>query len=191
VRCFVAIDLSDEVRAAIAAVQRTLRATVAPTDVSWGDPATFHLTLRFLGEVGDAVVPRVAEAIAGVADGAAPLALEARGAGGFPSVRRPRVLWAAVPGGAPELATLAGAVERALVPLGFPPEARPFRAHVTIGRVRAARPPAALATALAAAAAMPLGRWTASDVVLYRSQLRPSDAVHTPVARQPLRGGRS
>jgi RNA 2',3'-cyclic 3'-phosphodiesterase len=186
VRCFVAIDLPAEVRDAVAEAQRGLRAAVAPAAVSWGDPGTFHLTLRFLGEVAEATVARVSAALDAVCAGRAPLALEAAGLGGFPTASRPRVIWAGVPGGAPELPALAAAVEGAMAPLGFPAEARPFRAHVTIGRVRTPRPAPALAAALAAAARMPFGRWTAAEVVLYRSQLRPSGAVHSVLGRHRL-----
>src|SRR5439155_19850457 len=90
--------------------------------------------------------------------------------------------------GAPELAELAAAIERALTPLGFPPEGRPFRGHLTIGRVRSPRAGRALAAAVEVAGASAFGSWTASEVVLYESRLKPTGAVYTPVSRHPLRG---
>ncbi len=90
--------------------------------------------------------------------------------------------------GTAALAALADAVERAFTPLGFAPEPRAFRAHVTLGRVRSPRGLARLTAAIAAAGAPEFGSWTVEDVVLYRSHLRPSGAVYEPLARVPLGG---
>ena len=186
-RCFVAVDLSAEVRAAVAAVQARVRAAAPRADVRWLDPHAFHLTLKFLGAVSDERVAAVSAALEGAASGA-PLELEARGLGAFPTIQRPRVLWAGIAAGAPRLVALAEAVERALVPLGCPPEARPFRAHLTIARVRSPRDAGALAKAIEAEGAVALGTWTAGEVVLYQSHLKPTGAVHERVARHRLRG---
>jgi serine/threonine-protein kinase len=86
---------------------------------------------------------------------------------------------------------VAAAVDRALVPLGFPPEGRPFQGHLTIGRVRSPRAGRALAAAIEAAGTSAFGSWTASEVVLYESRLKPTGAVYTPVSRHPLRGVRA
>jgi 2'-5' RNA ligase len=185
VRCFVAVDLSAEVRAAVTAVQARVRAAAPRADVRWLDPHAFHLTLKFLGNVPDARVPAVSAALDGAVS-EPPLRLEARGLGAFPSLRRPRVLWAGIAGGAARLVALAGDIERALAALGFPPEDRPFRAHLTIGRVRSPRDAAALATALEAEAATTLGAWTAGEVVLYQSRLKPTGAVHEKVSHHRL-----
>jgi 2'-5' RNA ligase len=187
VRCFVAVDLSAEVRAAVADVQARLRAAAPRADVRWLDPHAFHLTLKFLGNVSDARVPAVSAALEGAVS-TPPLALEARGLGGFPSARRPRVLWAGIAGGSARLVALAGEIDRAVAALGFPPEERPFRAHLTIGRIRSPRDAGALATALEAEAATTLGAWTADEVVLYQSHLKPTGAVHEKVSRHRLRG---
>ncbi len=186
-RCFVAVDLSAEVRAAVAAMQARVRAAAPGADVRWLDPHAFHLTLKFLGAVPDERVAAVSAALEEVVS-AAPLALEARGLGAFPTPRRPRVLWAGITAGAVHLVALAEAVERALGPLGFPPEARPFRAHLTIGRVRSLRDAGALAKAIEAEGAVALGAWTASEVVLYQSHLKPTGAVHEKVSRHRLWG---
>ena len=135
-RCFVAIDLTSDVRAAIARAQTRVRTAAAHADVRWVDPAQFHLTLKFLGAVPDDRVPAVSAALEGAVADTAPIALAAAGLGGFPSLRSARVLWAGITAGVPELARLAAAIDRALTPLGFPPEGRSFRGHLTIGRVR-------------------------------------------------------
>jgi 2'-5' RNA ligase len=185
-RCFVAVDVSEEVRAAMARAQAGLRAAAPRADVRWVAPAAFHMTLAFLGEIPDADVPALAHALEPAAARRRAFGLAARGVGGFPSPRRPRVVWAGVSGGVGELAGLAAETQAALVPFGFVPEKRDFRAHVTIGRVRSPRDLAPLAAALEAGAGLELGAWTAGEVVLYRSRLRPTGAVYEAVSRLPL-----
>src|SRR5207244_1645031 len=139
VRCFIAIDLTTDVRAAIARAETRVRTAARDADVRWVDPAQFHLTLKFLGAVPDDRVPAVSAALEGAVADTAPIALAAAGLGGFPSLRSARVLWAGIAAGVPELARLAAAIDRALTPLGFPPEGRPFRVHLTIGPARQGR----------------------------------------------------
>jgi 2'-5' RNA ligase len=191
VRCFVAIDLTTDVRAAIARAETRVRTAAREADVRWVDPAQFHLTLKFLGAVPNERVSAVSAALERAVTDTAPIAVAAGGLGGFPSLRSPRVLWAGVTAGVPELARLAATIDRALTPLGFPPEARPFRGHLTIGRVRSPRAGGALAAAVEAAGASAFGSWTAAEVVLYESRLKPTGAVYTPVSRHPLRGARA
>ena len=191
VRCFIAIDLTSDVRAAIARAQTRVRTAAAHADVRWVDPAQFHLTLKFLGAVPDGRVAAVSAAVEAAVADTSPVGLVAAGLGGFPSLKSARVLWAGITAGVPELAELAAAIDRALTPLGFPPEGRPFRGHLTIGRVRSPRGGRVLAAAVEAAGASAFGSWTASEVVLYESRLKPTGAVYTPVSRHPLWGVRA
>ena len=187
-RCFVAVDVPAEVRARVAELAARLRQAAPRADVRWSSVETLHVTLKFLGEVPDARVPDVARALTGVVGGHAPLALEAGGAGGFPSATHPRVVYMGIRGDVAELARLAGAIDGALAGLGFPGERRVFRGHLTVGRVRSPRGAQGLADALRSAAGATAGAWTAEEVVLYRSRLHPTGAVHEVVARFPLAG---
>jgi 2'-5' RNA ligase len=187
VRCFVAVDVPGEVRTRVAALTDRLRRAAPRADMRWA-AENLHLTLKFLGEVPDPRVPDVARALEGVAARHAPLALEAGGAGGFPSVARPRVVYVGVLGQVAELSRLAAAVDGALETMGFPGERRAFRAHLTVGRVRSPRGGEGLAGALRAAAGETAGTWTADEVLLYRSRLHPKGAVHEVIARFPLAG---
>jgi len=84
----------------------------------------------------------------------------------------------------------AAVVDRVAVAHGLPAESRPFRGHLTLGRVRSSRGAAALTRAIVAAGAPDLGSWTASEVVLYESRLRPTGALYVPISRHALRGAR-
>ena len=185
-RCFVAIELPDDVRAALARSQASLRQRAPRADLRWVDAAGLHVTLKFLGEVAEDRLSALTDALRAAVASPAALALAVAGLGGFPSLGRPRVLWAGIPTGVAELGRLAAALERALAPLGFPPESRPFRGHVTIARVRSPRGIGRIAAAIRAGGDVDFGRWTATDVVLFQSRLRPSGAVYEPLARFAL-----
>ena len=185
-RCFIAIDLSDEVRSALDATQGRLRARAPRADVRWVDPAGMHLTLQFLGEVSDARLADVRSALATAATAVSPMALACRGLGAFPGLARPRVVWAGIRGAAGDLSRLAAACQRACEPLGFVPEKRPFQGHVTLARVRSPRGFGPLARVIESAADDDFGAWTATEVVLYRSHLRRTGSIYEALDRVPI-----
>jgi 2'-5' RNA ligase len=182
VRCFVAVDVAPEVGAAIARAQAALRAAAPHADVRWTAPGAFHVTLKFLGAVADERVPAVIAAVGRAIAGAEPLALAAGGLGAFPSRARARVVWAGIAVGGESVAALASAIDAAVAPFGFPVETRPFHAHLTLGRVRSPRGARELAAALEERATDSFGAWTAGEVVLYESRLRPTGAEYARVA---------
>jgi 2'-5' RNA ligase len=129
----------------------------------------------------------VAAALAGAVADFPAFHLALRGLGAFPSSTRPRVLWAGVGEGAGAAADLAGRIDAALLPLGFPREMRPFSAHVTLGRVRTPRADGRLGEALARGA--PAGRQPVGHVWLMRSELSPRGARYTELAALALAPG--
>jgi 2'-5' RNA ligase len=186
-RLFVALVPPDPVRRRLAEAQAALRRAGGDGDaVRWVEPANVHLTLQFLGAVPEDRLDGVREAVAAAAAGARPLQLEVSGAGAFPGPRRPRVIWSGLGGDLASLQELVASLGRRLAPLGFPPGDRPFRPHLTHGRVREGRPPPRLGEALAAASAVPAVPWRADEVVLIRSHLSPRGSRHEPLARFPL-----
>jgi len=190
-RLFVALEPSELVRRRIGSLQAALRRAAgrAAADVRWTDPATVHLTLQFLGAVPEERLPAVEGAVAAAAAEGAPLHLQVAGAGGFPSARRPRVLWAGLTGDVAPLAALAAALGTRLAPLGFPPESRPFSPHLTLGRARDPRGAPGLASALAHAGdGAPPAPWRVAEIVLFRSPLGPGGARHEPLLRASLGG---
>lgn len=152
-------------------------------------PDNFHLTVKFLGAVDTGRLPDVERALGEAVAEMSPFTLTLRGLGAFPSAARPRVIWAGTADGAAELAAVAARVERALSPLGFPTEDRPFSAHVTLGRVRTPRRNPRLAQALAASAGVELVRVPVERVSLMRSDLSPRGARYSELAGHPLAAG--
>lgn len=183
-RLFVAVNLPSEVRAAAWSAVEPLRAAV-PSGVSWTREEALHVTLRFLGEQPPALADDLAGRLApALADAASPR-LDFTSVGAFPTMRRPRVLWIGGPSNS-ALARLYQEVQRACASLGFDPEDRPFRLHVTVGRVRqgARIDPEALARA-AAEVTIDAG-FSARTVDVMESELSPAGARYRVVAAVPI-----
>lgn len=132
-RLFFAINFPEDVRAAIRDASRPIRET-APS-VRWTSAEKLHLTVRFLGEVDPTRIDAIARAGAAVARRHGPVELALSGIGAFPNPRRPRVVWMGVDR-SPRLELIAHELEEAIAPLGFEPDGRAFRPHVTLARVR-------------------------------------------------------
>jgi 2'-5' RNA ligase len=184
-RTFLAIELPDEVRAALA--REIAHLARALPDVRWSDPAGMHLTLAFLGELDDA---RLADATAAAEEAAAtatPFALQLVGLGSFGPPRSPRVLWAGVGGDLTRLLTLQERLASALDARGFPREQRPFAPHLTLARLKMPLPPAELAAlpCLLSAPVVPVA-WTVDAIAVMKSELLRSGARYTALGRATL-----
>jgi 2'-5' RNA ligase len=177
IRSFIAVPLPPEVKERLAEAQRRLR-PVAP-EVKWVAMDSFHITLKFLGGVAPDQLQQTWQEVTGGLRGAAGFTLHLVGAGAFPSAARPRVIWAGIAQGAEELARLAARTERACAACGFDPENRPFRSHVTLGRVREPAPNPQLAEQLVALATTDFGMVPVDRVILMKSDLTPQGARYT------------
>jgi RNA 2',3'-cyclic 3'-phosphodiesterase len=107
----------------------------AAPGVGWVRPEGLHLTVKFLGECPESAVEAIGSALTGAAAGHQPVPVVVGSVGTFPNFRRPRVVWMAVDGGG-RLELLHHDMEVACVKLGYEADGRPFRPHVTLGRVR-------------------------------------------------------
>jgi 2'-5' RNA ligase len=189
IRSFVAIELPEEVKTALASVQRDLKAQIPPKAVRWTRPESIHLTLQFLGDVAlgqvEAVTVRLREACAGHT----PFTFHLKELGVFPNPVRPRVVWIGVvePSGA--LLALHKKVALALEPLGFKPEERAFTPHLTLGR--AAQPAgrrelAEVGELITHSQVGTVGQVWVDHINLMKSDLRPEGAVYTALAVLPF-----
>ncbi len=175
-RTFVALEIAEEMRERIAALQDLLKER-AP-GLRWARPEGIHLTLRFLGSTSTALVGRLAPALAAAAAECAAGEVDVSGLGTFPERGSPRVLWLGL--SLPErILKLQEACERAAVAAGFPREERPFRPHLTLGRWRdrARRPELPAAD---------LGSTRVGTLTLFRSEPRSGGSVYTPLHRWDL-----
>jgi len=165
--------------------QLSRRARDANLDIKWVAPASYHVTLKFLGwtrrDLIEAIDDRIGAAIAGIA----PFKFKTQRIGAFPSLDKATVVWAGVedPGA---IAELAKRIEVAAVELGFPAEPRPFHPHVTLARVRETR--------LLRDVVLPMSEQmfsgTAVDsVILFESEAKSSGSVYREISRWGLKTG--
>ena len=186
-RLFVAMDIPEEVRAAVAVLVERLRPS--SRDAHWARIEGLHVTLKFIGEIPEEKLGPIVSALKDVVF-AKPIAFRFRGLGFFPNERRPRVLWAGIDSG-PELAALAAAVETALIPLGIAREDRAFSPHLTLARFDSPRNLERLHTAIEAAGPLEFGITIAKEFHLYQSILKRGGAEYTRVATFACAGSES
>ena len=175
-RTFIAFDISEETRQAL---ERAQRAMAGLRGVRWARPDGIHLTVKFLGDIEDAVVPAVFEVMREAVADVGPFEYDVRGLGFFPPGRRPRVLWAGVDRGSITLRRIAERLNAGLANVGVPPENREFKPHLTLGRVRWTLEVAAVEGAFKKVGEADFGVCDAGEVVLYMSELRPDGARYT------------
>ena len=185
IRSFLAFSLPPGIRDVVERVLGDLSG--ASREVKWVRPGGVHLTVVFLGDVNEATLEPLKQAAAGVCHGFAPFRVRVSGTGFFPNPRRPRVIWLGLGGDVEPIGSFRDALQEALTPLGFAPERRPFRPHLTLGRFRKG---GFLDERLGAAmdrhrdAQSPECMLT--ELVLFKSDLRPTGAVYTALERFPL-----
>ncbi|MDQ6891829.1 MAG: RNA 2',3'-cyclic phosphodiesterase [Acidobacteriota bacterium] len=187
VRAFLALPPDPEWGEGALALVEDLRPVSPPA--SWARPASWRLTLKFLGQATREALASFAEAVARPACETEAGDLPSAGGAVFPAGGPARVLavgFAPTPAlsGLERLAATAEATSRRL---GLEREDRPFRPHVTLARLRERWPDAAVERFRKTAASWPLPAWKARRCVLYASRPGPSGAVHTELAAWPLR----
>jgi 2'-5' RNA ligase len=170
VRAFVALELSEEIRRGLAGAEEILSACTAR--LTFVEPALIHITAKFLGEIDEKTIPRIAGALAGIPF--APFPVTA-GAVTVNNPNRPHTVWSAVEDGG-RGRTLVAAIDAALAPLGIPPEIRRFTPHATIARVRSMDP--SLFAVLRKLDAESYGSCTIGGMKLKKSTLTPRGPVY-------------
>jgi 2'-5' RNA ligase len=180
VRAFMALTLDAPAHAAVIALIARLKSDRGFAGVRWVVGEGVHLTLRFLGPARPEVLSSLEPVLRDAAARCPASVVHLGGLGLFPERGGPRVLWLGMELPAPVLA-LQAACEAAARAAGFEAEGRPFRAHLTLGRWRdrAQRP---------ALPGADLGTTTFDNLTLFRSELRSTGAIYTPLATFPLAG---
>ncbi len=181
-RLFVALELSDAVRAAVRDLIARLQR--ARADIRWVRPEGMHLTLKFIGEVPEEKLALIRQALASVAS-PQPVALEFGGLGFFPHERRPRVLWVGIQA-SENLSPLAAEIEAALEPLGIERENRDYVPHLTLGRFKSSKGTDKLHEEIAALPSTHFGRIETGEFFLFQSKLSPAGAHYTKLVAFPF-----
>jgi len=135
VRCFIAVELPDEIKAGLTRLQAQLKSGDQP-GVKWVDPYGIHLTLKFLGSIAVDRIDPITGAMGEAALGVSPFRLKVESLGVFPNLRRVQVVWVGISGEVDRLVQLQQRIESNLAGLGFAPEPRRFTPHLTLARLR-------------------------------------------------------
>lgn len=152
--------------------------------IRWVKSHGIHLTMKFFGDVEESRIPEINNAVE-IIKGSGAIDLSVEGLGTFPGGQRPRVIWVGITGDLDRIITARDVLDGALAEIGFPREDRPFRGHLTLGRVKG-RVPVALTARLEESRNVSLGEMRVEGFSLIQSDLKPSGAVYTPLAFYPL-----
>ncbi len=183
VRTFIAVEIPDNVRDVISGVISELRKFCG--GVRWVPPENLHLSLKFLGDLEPERFSVLKVTVGRALTGSRPFGMTLSGIGAFPNLRRPRVFWIGVGDRGKDFEGIYDKIEGALSDEGFPKEERKFSPHLTIGRVKSPRELGEVASKVDRVSLAPQ-EITVSEVVIMKSDLRPSGPIYTPLARYEL-----
>jgi 2'-5' RNA ligase len=188
-RLFTAVELPDPARRHLADVAAEIRVRLEEggkrSAISWTRESNLHVTLKFLGEVPDARVPAICDALRAAKQNPPAIRLYAEGIDAFPTRSSIRVLHARVAGDTERLVALYDAIEAQCAALGFPRENRRFRPHVTLGRPREPLRGVWEMLEQATAGRFPGPEFHATSFSLVQSKLSPAGAVYSTVETFP------
>jgi 2'-5' RNA ligase len=186
-RCFIAINIPEDIRAELTRLQEELagQVDIHKGEVKWVEPEGMHLTLKFLGEVPDNQIIRVCNIAKEVAQQHAAFDFAVKEVGSFGG-RSARVLWVGAGLDCPELLDLQQDLEDELAEAGWPKEGRQFSGHLTLCRIRNSKAGEKLGQAIEDYGNYDLGMIRADSITVYESQLTTQGPVYTPLGNFKL-----
>lgn len=179
IRAFLAVPVTAEIKDRISAIITKVRPKL--TTARFVPISQLHLTLHFFEAISEHDVEVIRKVAGEAVCVASPFRVSLVGLGAFPNEYRPRVLWAGVREGSPELSSLAVTIGKGLSAAGLELEKRPFRPHLTLARFRAP-PSGGLRHFLFDWHDEEFGGFIADRVILFQSVLTPAGAEHTPLS---------
>ncbi|HUO07218.1 MAG TPA: RNA 2',3'-cyclic phosphodiesterase [Phycisphaerae bacterium] len=184
-RLFIAIDIPSDIADKIAAIQRILADTKA--DIAWVSPANYHITIKFLGELDDALLPEITARMNRAAAEVPAFPLEAEGIDKLPEKGPTRVIISRILSPDQRLTKLHRLLDSAIGGMGLPMDTRVLVPHLTLGRVRSNHGINRLLRLLEKHDLDFFGSFPAEEVTLYRSLLGDGPAQYEPLHRAPLK----
>lgn len=178
IRAFLAVEPTEEILQTVIRLQERLKLEVRGR-VSWTRPGGQHLTLKFFGDISREDVEQIRQAIQNRLQSGWSLNLKIEKLGVFPDPRKPRVFWCGTSGDIDKLAALQKQLEADFAIIGFPKEDRPFRAHLTLGRIKDPREVSGVNEALAKHASFSAGEFSVRELILFQSKLTPQGAIYS------------
>ena len=187
VRAFLAMEPPEHILQAVARVQEKLKREISGR-ISWTKPQGQHLTLKFFGDISTEDVKNICSAMQNRIASGSSLNLKIEKLGVFPDARRPRVLWCGITGEVEKLSVLRKQLDKDFADIGFPEEDRPFRAHLTLARIKDVHGLAGINEALIKHSSFTAGEFICKELILFQSRLTGQGAIYTRLAEFPLVG---
>jgi len=186
-RCFIAINIDEQIRKALGNLQNELqgKADIKRSDAKWVNPETIHLTLKFLGEIKDEQVVDVCNITEQIAGRHKSFELDIQSVGYFGG-RSARVLWVGAGQDCDNLLQLQEDLDRQLDSAGWPREARKFSGHLTLCRIRNTKAGIKLALISEEYKDYKLGTIPVDSLSVYESQLMPKGSIYTVLGNYQL-----
>lgn len=192
IRAFLAVELTDDLRNQLAQVQQGLKQQLSrgipkTLRISWVQPASLHLTIKFLGDMEESSIEPLRAAIAQVTEEGRSVQIQLERLGVFPRPQQPRVVWVGPSerweqgDEAMELASLHRSIEERCQSVGFAPEDRAPSPHLTLARVKEGERDVGRLLAQSGVLDRPLtiGSLQMNTIALMKSDLRPTGPVYT------------
>ncbi len=187
IRTFIAVETPASIRQQAASIIQSLSACT--DSIKWVAPSKIHVTVKFLGDVEDTDVYQVCRTTADAVVDTEPFQAPCRGVGAFPHLDRPRTVWLGIDDPDGQFEALHGRIDAALGQLNFPEDARRFRPHLTLGRLRYGRRDLGdLVPRLQEKADMTLGRLDVAELIIFASELTSEGPAYSVMGRAPLGG---
>jgi RNA 2',3'-cyclic 3'-phosphodiesterase len=175
-RCFIAIEIPEPIKDEIGRVVDLLKKYDA--DVKWVAAANFHITLKFLGNTPESLMPGIKTALSSVAASYQPFYIKIKGTGVFPGRKNPRVCWVGIEG-SDILKKLKEDIEISMLQFGFQKEDKDFNPHMTIGRVRSLKGIVNVVNELAFFQEQEFGAVDVANIKIMKSDLKPGGPEYT------------
>ncbi len=176
-RLFLAVDMDESLKQYVGSLVEPLRK--AGADVKWVQADNLHVTLKFLGDVEEERVDIVADTARRSVGAYEPFDIGLGEVGTFPPAGRPRVIWIGIEDSGGQLARMSRSLEEAFAELGFPAEERPFKGHLTLGRVRSPKGVERLQPLLARATTPAAKRMSVDKIMLFKSVLTSAGPIYS------------
>jgi len=187
IRAFLAIEPPEDILQELSRFQEKMKREISGR-ISWTKPQGQHLTLKFFGDISADDITNISSVVQNRTALAPPLTLKIEKIGVFPDARRPRVLWCGVSGDGENLLGLHKKLDSDFEGIGFPSEDRPFRAHLTLGRIKESHGLTGISEALTKQKDFVAGVFECKELILFQSKLLPQGAVYTKLSEFKLKG---
>ena len=201
IRAFLAVELSQQLRAGLTTIQQELKRKIETgmsrnTRISWVQPSSIHLTVKFLGDMDEQALDPLLVAVTHAIGNQPAVNVPLDRLGAFPRPQSPRVLWAGPSENwergaeARRMVEIHGVIEQACEGVGFVRETKVFSPHLTLARIRLGERYVGIALTQSGVLDRPVsvGSLAVESVVLMKSELRPTGSVYTKLWEVRLQG---